>query len=171
MTTIEQLFQLNLVSVVLSIFVILFALVSIFQVIEKVSVYIGKPVKWIKNKNDDHEAIEKLTETIGMLKKQQDTDREESIKHDQRIRDEIDRFSEMFFEKSTEDMRWRILDFASAISNGRKFNRETYDFIIKTYDQYERILREQGKTNGVIDETIVYIKDAFREHLKNGDFR
>jgi hypothetical protein len=68
-------------------------------------------------------------------------------------------------------MRWRILDFASAISNGRKFNRESYDFIIKTYDQYEEILKKQCKTNGVIDETIIYIKDEFREHLRNGDFK
>jgi predicted DNA-binding protein (UPF0278 family) len=170
MSNIEQLLNINYVSVILSIFVILFGLVAIFDVVGKISVYIGKPVKWIKKNNEDHEAIIKLTETLDALKKQQDTDREQSIKHDQRIKDDIDKISTMFFDKSIEDMRWRILDFASAISNGRKFNRESYDFIIKTYEQYEQILKEQDRTNGVIDETVAYIKETFREHLRNGDF-
>ena len=170
MSNVEQLMQVDLVSVALSLFVIMFALVAIFQVIEKISIYIGKPVKWIKNKNDDHNTIIKVTETLEALRKQQDTDREQSIKHDREIKNDIDKFSEMFFDKTIEDMRWRILDFASAISNGRKFNRESYDFIIHTYEQYESILKKQGKTNGVIDETVVYIKDTFREHLRNGDF-
>lgn len=171
MQTIEQFFEIDLVSVSLSLFVIAFALVAIFQVIEKVSIYIGKPVKWIKKNDEDHKTIEKITETLAALKTQQDIDREQSIKHDKEIKDDIDKFSGMFFEKSIEDMRWRILDFASAISNGRKFNRESYDFIIHTYEQYEEILKEQGKTNGVIDETVGYIKETFREHLRNGDFR
>lgn len=170
MSNIEQLVQIDS-SVILSLFVILFGIVAIAQVIEKVSIYIGKPVSWVRNKNKDHETIEKITETLEALRKQQDTDRMQSIKHDKEIKDDIDRFSSMFLDKSVEDMRWRILDFASAISNGRKFNRESYDFIIHTYDQYEKILKELGKTNGVIDETIVYIKDEFREHLRNGDFK
>jgi len=171
MQAIEQLMKVDLVSVSLSLFVICFALVAIFQVIEKVSVYVGKPVKWIKKNDDDHKAIEKITETLNALKKQQDTDREQSIKHDHEIKDDLEEFSTMFFDKSIEDMRWRILDFASAISNGRKFNRESYDFIIHTYEQYEKILQKKNKTNGVIDETIIYIKDEFREHLRNGDFK
>lgn len=170
MSNIEQLVNINYVSVILSIFVILFGLVAVFDVISKISVYVGKPVKWIRKNNEDHETILKVTETLEALKKQQDTDREQSIKHDQRIKDDIDKISTMFFDKSIEDMRWRILDFSSAISNGRKFNRESYDFIIKTYEQYEQILKEQGRTNGVIDETVAYIKETFREHLRNGDF-
>lgn len=171
MQAIEQLLKVDLVSVSLSLFIICFAFVSILQVIEKISIYIGKPVKWIKKNDEDHKAIEKITETLAALKKQQDTDREQSIKHDHEIKDDLEKFSTMFLDKSIEDMRWRILDFSSAISNGRRFNRESYDFIIKTYDQYEKILRDQGKTNGVIDETIAYIKDEFREHLRNGDFK
>ena len=170
MSNIEQLLSID-GSVILSLFVILFGFVAIAQIIEKVSIYVGKPVSWVRNKNKDHETIVKITETMEALRKQQDTDREQSIKHDEAIRNDLEKFSTMFLDKSVEDMRWRILDFSSAISNGRKFNRESYDFIIKTYDQYEKILREQGKTNGVIDETILYIKDEFREHLKNGDFK
>lgn len=171
MSDIKQLLEIDYVSVILTLFVIMFALTAAFQVIEKISIYIGKPVRWVKNKDADHKAIEKITETLAALKTQQDTDREQSIKHDKEIKDDLDKFSGMFFDKAIEDMRWRILDFASAISNGRKFNRESYDFIIHTYEQYEEILKEQGKTNGVIDETVGYIKETFREHLRNGDFK
>ena len=117
MSNIEQLVQIDS-SVILSLFVILFGIVAIAQVIEKVSIYVGKPVSWVRNKNKDHETIEKITETLEALRKQQDTDRMQSIKHDKEIKDDIDRFSSMFLDKSVEDMRWRILDFASAISNG-----------------------------------------------------
>jgi hypothetical protein len=170
MSNIEQLLKIDS-SVILSLFVILFGIVAIAQVIEKFSIYIGKPVSWVKNKNKDHETIVKITETLEALRKQQDADRVQAVNRDQEIKDDIDKFSSMFLDKSVEDMRWRILDFSSAISNGRKFNRESYDFIIHTYDQYEDILKKLGKTNGVIDETIVYIKDEFRNHLKNGDFK
>lgn len=170
MQAIEQLLNVDILSVSLSLFIIMFGLVAALQVIEKISVYVGKPVKWIKKNDEDHKSIAKITETLEALKKQQDTDREQSIKHDQQIKSDIDKFADMFFDKSIEDMRWRILDFSSAISNGRKFNRESYDFIIKTYEQYEKILTEQGKTNGVIDETVAYIKETFRDHLRKGDF-
>lgn len=170
MTAITELLNLD-ASVVLSFFVIVFALVAAFDAIGKLSVYIGKPVKWVKKNNEDHESIVKLAETLDALKKQQDTDREQSIIHDERIRNEVDKFAAMFFEKNIEDMRWRILDFASAISNGRKFNRESYDFIIKTYDQYEKILKEQGRTNGVVDATVLYIREEYMKHLRNGDFK
>lgn len=171
MSNIEQLLNIDIVSVALSLFVIMFALVAMFQVIEKISVYIGKPVKWIRTNDEDHKTIAKITETLDALKHQQDIDREQSIKHDHEIKNDLEEFSTMFFDKSIEDMRWRILDFASAISNGRKFNRESYDFILHTYEQYEEILKKKGRTNGVIDETIVYIRETFREHLRNGDFK
>lgn len=170
MTAITELINLD-ASVVLSFFVIVFALVAVFEAIGKLSVYIGKPVKWVKKNNEDHESIVKLAETLDALKKQQDVDREQSIIHDERIRSEVDKFATMFFEKNIEDMRWRILDFASAISNGRKFNRESYDFIIKTYDQYEKILKEQGRTNGVVDATVSYIREEYMKHLRSGDFK
>ena len=170
MGNIEDLLSLD-TSVMLSIFVVLFGMVTIFELIGKLSVYLDKPVRWVRKKNEDHEAIVKLAENLDAIKKQQDIDREQSIKHDSEIKIEVREVANMFLDKNIEDMRWRILDFASAISNGRKFNRESYDFIIHTYEQYEVVLKKLGRTNGVVDETMNYIKEDFRERLRNGDFK
>lgn len=170
MGTIEDLLSLD-TSVILSLFVVLFGMVTIFELIGKLSVYLDKPVRWVRKKNEDHEAIVKLAENLDAIKKQQDIDREQSIKHDSEIKIEVREVANMFLDKNIEDMRWRILDFASAISNGRKFNRESYDFIIHTYEQYEVVLKKLGRTNGVVDETMNYIKEDFRERLRNGDFK
>ena len=169
MSNIEDLVNLD-TSVILSLFVILFGMVTIFELIGKLSVYLDKPVRWVRKKNEDHEAIVKLAENLDAIKKQQDIDREQSIKHDNEIKVEVREVANLFMDKNIEDMRWRILDFASAISNGRKFNRESYDFIIHTYEQYEVVLKKLGRTNGVVDETMQYIKEEFRERLRNGDF-
>lgn len=170
MGNIEDLLSLD-TSVILSLFVVLFGMVTIFELIGKLSVYLDKPVRWVRKKNEDHEAIVKLAENLDAIKKQQDIDREQSIKHDSEIKVEVREVANMFLDKNIEDMRWRILDFASAISNGRKFNRESYDFIIHTYEQYEVVLKKLGRTNGVVDETMNYIKEDFRERLRNGDFK
>lgn len=170
MGNIEDLLSLD-TSVILSLFVVLFGMVTIFELIGKLSVYLDKPVRWVRKKNEDHEAIVKLAENLDAIKKQQDIDREQSIKHDSEIKIEVREVANMFLDKNIEDMRWRILDFASAISNGRKFNRESYDFIIHTYEQYEVVLKKLGRTNGVVDETMNYIKEDFRERLRNGDFK
>ena len=170
MGNIEDLLSLD-TSVMLSVFVVLFGMVTIFELIGKLSVYLDKPVRWVRKKNEDHEAIVKLAENLDAIKKQQDIDREQSIKHDSEIKIEVREVANMFLDKNIEDMRWRILDFASAISNGRKFNRESYDFIIHTYEQYEVVLKKLGRTNGVVDETMNYIKEDFRERLRNGDFK
>lgn len=170
MGNIEDLLSLD-TSVILSLFVVLFGMVTIFELIGKLSVYLDKPVRWVRKKNEDHDAIVKLAENLDAIKKQQDIDREQSIKHDSEIKVEVREVANMFLDKNIEDMRWRILDFASAISNGRKFNRESYDFIIHTYEQYEVVLKKLGRTNGVVDETMNYIKEDFRERLRNGDFK
>ena len=169
MSNIEDLVNLD-TSVILSLFVILFGMVTIFELIGKLSVYLDKPVRWVRKKNEDHETIVKLAENLDAIKKQQDIDREQSIKHDNEIKVEVREVANLFMDKNIEDMRWRILDFASAISNGRKFNRESYDFIIHTYEQYEIVLKKLDRTNGVVDETMQYIKEEFRERLRNGDF-
>ena len=171
MSNISQLLSLDIVSVILGVFVILFAFAAVLDLIAKISVYVGKPVKWVKKNNEDHETIMKVTETLEQLRKQQNTDRQQSIVHDHEIKHDLEEMSSLFYDKMIEDMRWRILDFASAISNGRKFNIESYDFIIKTYEQYEKVLQKRGLKNGLIDETIVYIKSVLQEKMRNGEFK
>lgn len=87
----------------------------------------------------------------------------------QQNRDEkINNLTDMFVDKEIDDLRYKILDFASSISSGKKFNRESYDHILKIYGKYEKILEEHNMENGLVDESIKYIQSSYQEVLKSG---
>ena len=76
--------------------------------------------------------------------------------------------TDMFVDKEIDDLRFKILDFASSISSGMKYNRESYDHILKIYGKYERILEEHNMENGLVEESVKYIQSSYQELLKHG---
>lgn len=87
----------------------------------------------------------------------------------QKDRDEkINNLTDMFVDKEIDDLRFKILDFASSISSGMEYNRESYDHILKIYGKYERILEEHNMENGLVEESIKYIQSSYQELLKHG---
>lgn len=82
--------------------------------------------------------------------------------------DKINALTDMFVDKEIDDLRYKILDFASSVSSGKKFNRESYDHILKIYGKYEKILEENNMENGLVDESIKYIQSSYQEVLKSG---
>ena len=87
----------------------------------------------------------------------------------QQDRDEkINNLTDMFVDKEIDDLRFKILDFASSISSGMKYNRESYDHILKIYGKYEHILEEHNMENGLVEESVKYIQSSYQELLKHG---
>lgn len=87
----------------------------------------------------------------------------------QQDRDEkINNLTDMFVDKEIDDLRFKILDFASSVSSGKKFNIESYDHILKIYGKYEKILEERNMENGLVEESIKYIQSSYQEVLKSG---
>lgn len=80
----------------------------------------------------------------------------------------INNLTDMFVSKEIDDLRFKILDFASSISSGMKYNRESYDHILKIYGKYEKILEEHGMENGLVEESVKYIQSSYQELLKIG---
>ena len=80
----------------------------------------------------------------------------------------ISNLTDMFVDKEIDDYRFKILDFASDISSGKVFNREAYDHILRIYNKYEQILEEYDMENGLVEESIKYIQDSYRDLLKSG---
>ena len=74
-------------------------------------------------------------------------------------------------EKEIDDMRWEILNFCSALSNGRKYNRESYDHVFSIYEKYERILKENKMENGLVEESMAFIRERYQEALKSGEIK
>ena len=74
----------------------------------------------------------------------------------------------MFVDKNIEDMRWEILNFCSALTSGRKYNKESFNHVIQVHEKYEKILEENNMENGQVTASMEVIMDVYNEKLKNG---
>lgn len=113
-------------------------------------------------------------------------DREVSIEREKRLNDKIDegnkhrdeiidnisdslhKLTDMFVDKNVEDMRWEILNFCSALTSGRKYNKESFNHVINIHEKYEKILEENNMENGQVTASMEVIMDVYKEKLKNG---
>lgn len=116
MKEILALFELDWVVVICGIFTILFAIVSIVSLIEKISTIIGKPVKWLKNVNTDHDTIEKLVKTTELLEKKEKEDVKKAKEANDLIRESL--------QKTTDEIKKEIQQFASNRVQDRKQSLE-----------------------------------------------
>ena len=135
---------------------------------------------------EDHEL---LVKTVQDLKRLEERDEQEvidfknhlvhekgqNIKIQQELTDAINSINERIgvlrkesVEREVSDIRWEILKFGTDVSNGKIATRESYDYILKQYDRYEELLKELGQENGLINETVKFLKIKYQETLKQG---
>lgn len=120
---------------------------------------------YMKESREDRRA---LHDEVTKLVDNRNRDREQNIKVQKELDEKIINLTDMFIDKEIDDMRYKILDFASSISSGKNFNRESYDHILRIYDKYERILEEHNMENGLVEESIKYIQSSYQDFLKSG---
>lgn len=68
-----------------------------------------------------------------------------------------------------ETKRKNILDFCAALSNKQKQNKEAFNEIFRTYEDYERILKENDMENGQTEESMKFISEVYQQMLRDGD--
>ena len=94
MEQIVSLFHLDVATIVIGIFIILSAIIAIYEIIGKISVIIGKPVKWVRRDKKDHELVIETSLELKELKKKHENDVLLSIKHDTKIEKDLTLMSE-----------------------------------------------------------------------------
>lgn len=170
MDAIKEFLELDFTGIILTIFLIMAACIAIYDIIGKFSVIIGKPVKKYRQREIDHNLVVENAKAIKELAERHEHDKEQSILHDKRIDDKLDELTKLFIDKEVEDMRYTILDFASAISLGRNYTKEQYMHTIRITDKYHRIIKERNLENGQAEISTKIIKDSFEEKMRNGSF-
>ena len=170
MEDILRLFSTDISSIIIGIFVLLSAFIAIYEIITKTCEICNIPIKWVKNKNADHNLLIQTTNELKSLEQQCEKDVRESNEHDKNIEDKLDKLSNVILDKQIDDYRYEILDFASALSNGRRYNQESFNHIFNIYGKYEKILEENDMENGLVEESIEFIRDKLKEKLNNGEF-
>lgn len=169
MGDLTSLFKLDFSTVIIGVFIILSACIAVYEIIGKFSKIIGKPVKWVRDKEKDHELLIQTSKELKDLEEHHKKDVSESIKHDEKIEKNLEVLTSMVLDKAIDDYRYEILDFCSALSNGRKYNRESFNHIFSVYEKYEKILKENKMENGLVEESIKFIREKYSEKLKNGE--
>ena len=69
-----------------------------------------------------------------------------------------------------EEMRQKILDFASALNEGRIYTREQFNFVRKLYDTYEKFIVRTGRTNDEVEISMEIINSCYTYCVKHHSF-
>lgn len=160
MNAIENLTQINYLIVILGVFAILFAGKEIIEIFA----YFKKKFRVKTGVDQDKESFESRIKTLE--------------KHDnwqygeiQKISKGIDDIKINLVQKEISDIRWELLDFCSALTSGREYNREAFEHIFRTYEDYEKILADNHMSNGYIVESMKAVREIYHNKLVSGDFR
>lgn len=94
--------------------------------------------------------------------------RGELIEEQKQTQNSVLELKDLMIKKDINDMRWEILDFANAVMSGRDYNKEQYDHVLETYEEYERILKENSMENGKVDLSMSFIKKQYGDLMVNG---
>ena len=160
MQEIQNLAQIDYVLVILGLFAILFAVKEVIEIFG----YFKKKFRLKTGIDEDRETVENR---IKRLEKHDNWQYQEI----QKISRGIDDIKDNLVQKEISDIRWELLNFCSALTGGWDYNREAFEHIFRTYEQYEKILADNHMTNGYIVESMKAVREIYHNKLVSGDFR
>lgn len=168
MGDIQKLAEIDFLGWIITGFMIMAAMIAMYTIVCKFCEMLGKPIGVLKQRKLDHELTLQNAQAIKELSAKHEEDTKQSIRHDEMIRNDLANLTHMFVEKQIDDMRFEILDFASAISLGRQYSKEQFDHVITIDKKYQKILEENGLENGQVTASMEVIMEIYKEKLKNG---
>ena len=168
MDTIQELLKIDFSYLLISVFVILLSIKLMLSLLTYFMEQFGIETKWMRSRREEHELLLRTSANLAALQKKHTEDSELSDRQNEEIRKDVRKLTDMFLEETIDGLRWKILDSCSALSNGRQYNREMFDHIIHMYDKYEKIMEENNMENGLIEESIQFVRDKYRKYLENG---
>lgn len=89
MDAIQQLKEIDFVSWVIVGFMILAAIVAMYEIICKIAAIFNKPIGTMKQRKDDHELLINTVQDLRELHIKHEEDTQQSIKHDQMIKADL----------------------------------------------------------------------------------
>lgn len=119
---------------------------------------------------EDHQKLEEYRKIRVDDQEQADKIHQQLADAINAITEKLDNIQRNFIEDKIENMRWKILEFGNMLMNGKTCHKEQFDNIFKIYDEYERILAENGMSNGQVEETMKFIREKYQE-LMNGQLK
>lgn len=167
MNAIKEISEINLVAWILVFFALMFAIKEIIEIFSYFKNKLRIKTFVDENKENGEKKVHEIEDRIVVLEKHDSWQYNELEK----ISDSMDQINKNFLNKEINDLRWELLDFCSALTNGRKYNREAFEHIFRTYENYEKILKDNNMTNGYVEESMQVVREIYHEKLVNGEFK
>lgn len=73
----------------------------------------------------------------------------------------LDKLDKKIDNNRKDDLRYKILSFASDLRNGIGKTRQEYETIFMFYDKYELLIKTLEETNGYLETEMEYIKRQY----------
>lgn len=89
------------------------------------------------------------------------------------INAKMDTQGEAILSMTIDRKRDKIIDFASSVANANDntlFSREQFNRIFRVYEEYEKIIKEHGRTNGEVDIAYRIITEEYENKMRNHTF-
>ena len=115
---ISELFKQDFVALIASAFIVMTGIIAMADIIGKFSILIGKPVKWIRNKEKDHELLIRTVDEMKQLTK--------SLSDISQKIDQMQQSTDERFEKSEQ-------------KNNKRIRAELKDKISQSYRYYHAL--------------------------------
>lgn len=138
MESINLLFKQDITSLIPGIFIIMSAVIAITSIIGKFSEIIGKPVRWIRKKNQDHDLLIQTIQNLATLQQKQEHDANECNNYNRILQNNIsdlnqkvDSLSTSIFEMRKIQDKDKLAEYKDKIGdsyryyNERKYSDET----------------------------------------------
>jgi uncharacterized protein (DUF305 family) len=123
----------------------------------------------------EEETIEKMMNKINEHSKkiQEIEDRASSnvqmfLEHEQSAIEMIENLTKMFVDKEIDDCRWEIINFATRIIDKKPCNKESYKHCLRTYEKYEKLIKDHNLKNGEVKICMELINESYEQKLKEG---
>ncbi|MBQ4523319.1 MAG: hypothetical protein IJA10_10270 [Lachnospiraceae bacterium] len=168
MDAILELFNQDFSSLIIGIFILMSGGIAIYKIVSEFFAIFGKPIGVAKQRKADHELLVKTVQDLAELHNKHEEDTKQSIEHDKAIRNDLEKLTQLFIDKEIDDMRWEILNFSSALSSGRQYNKESFEHVIQIHEKYEKVLEENGMENGRVTASMEVIMEEYKDKLRNG---
>jgi hypothetical protein len=169
MEWIKELFNIDYVVVVLSVFIIMSAVIAIHSIVGRFLAIFGKPIKWFHSKDEDHDMLLEHEKKIKNLADKHKEDTDEINSKENAIRKDIEKLTIMFLDKQISDYRWEIINLADKILNGKSVSRECLKHAISVHSKYEEIIEKNGLTNGEVELSMKVINKSYLDIMEDED--
>ena len=175
MEYIEKIIEIEPTSIFTAIILVAVCAKFLFELVDWFLTFFGIETKWSLKKKTMEKEIESLRKEMDEYKDNRVRDRAKQFEIQKQltenqndIKESLHNLTKMFLKKEIDDKRWEILDFSNSVANGKKCNKEQYDHIFEVYQEYEKILEENGMENGRVDMSMAFIRKKYAEKMENG---